>query len=39
MGSDDREVGSHPMKFEPGKTYKTRSGEDALIYCVDEIVP
>jgi len=23
------------MKFEPGKTYKTRCGEDALIYCVD----
>jgi hypothetical protein len=23
------------MKFEPGKTYKTRSGDDALIYCVD----
>jgi hypothetical protein len=23
------------MKFEPGKSYKTRGGEDALIYCVD----
>lgn len=23
------------MKFEAGKTYKTRSGEEAFIYCVD----
>lgn len=23
------------MKFEPGKTYPTRSGEEALIYAVD----
>lgn len=23
------------MKFEPNKTYKTRSGEEAFIYCVD----
>ena len=23
------------MKFEAGKTYKTRCGEDAFIYCVD----
>jgi hypothetical protein len=23
------------MKFEAGKTYKTRGGEEAFIYCVD----